>query len=140
MKRNGFTLIELLVVIGIIGVLTGLATFNFQQARQRTRDVQRKNDLKQLQQALELYKNDQNPQHYPQVETYLELRSEISNYVKKWPNDPKEVSQPGTWTNYTYESPEGLRFVLNACLENGGDADGVGVCNTTGVIYQLTQP
>jgi len=32
-KKKVFTLIELLVVISIIGVLSGMAAFNFQQAR-----------------------------------------------------------------------------------------------------------
>jgi len=56
--RRGFTLIELLVVIAIIGTLTSLLVVNYQNARERARDAQRKGDFRSLQQALRLYYND----------------------------------------------------------------------------------
>ena len=56
MKQKGFTLIELLVTMGIIAVLTGMAVFNFNQSRERARDVQRKSDLGQLVKALSYIK------------------------------------------------------------------------------------
>ena len=58
MKQKGFTLFELLVVIAIIGVLTSLLVVNYQSARERARDAQRKSDFRGLQQALRLYYND----------------------------------------------------------------------------------
>ncbi len=61
--RHGFTLIEVLVVIFIIGVLVSLITANILGARQRAEDVQRKNDLQQMQKALRLFYNDF--QRYP---------------------------------------------------------------------------
>ena len=57
-KQFGFTLIELLVVIAIIGTLTSLLVVNYQNARERARDAQRKGDFRALQQALRLYYND----------------------------------------------------------------------------------
>ena len=65
MSKKGFTLIELLIVISILGILAGLVAVNFNQARRRARDVARKSDLKQIQKAMELYKDDQTPQTYP---------------------------------------------------------------------------
>ena len=62
-KNLGFTLVELLVVIAIIAVLAALIVFNLSGARERTRDVQRKNDLAQMKKALRLYYNDY--QSYP---------------------------------------------------------------------------
>ncbi len=51
----GFTLIELLVVIAIIGVLSSIVLASLNNARQKSRDVRRISDLKQIQLALELY-------------------------------------------------------------------------------------
>jgi general secretion pathway protein G len=59
MMKKGFTLIELLVVIAIIGMLSALLVPNFMGARERARDAQRKSDLKQIQKALEMYRQDQ---------------------------------------------------------------------------------
>ena len=63
MKNWGFTLVELLVVVAIIGVLTSLLVVNYQSARERARDAQRKSDFRSLKTALRLYYNDF--QEYP---------------------------------------------------------------------------
>jgi type II secretion system protein G len=56
--QKGFTLIELLVVISIIGILATLIMANLNEARARARDSRLKQDLNQLQTALQLYYND----------------------------------------------------------------------------------
>jgi prepilin-type N-terminal cleavage/methylation domain-containing protein len=53
--RGGFTLIELLVVISIIGMLVVFLLYNFNDARLRARDAQRKSDLRQIKTGLALY-------------------------------------------------------------------------------------
>lgn len=54
---KGFTLIELLVVMSIISALTALTIVGFLPAQKQARDTQRKSDLKQYQNALELSAN-----------------------------------------------------------------------------------
>ena len=53
---RGFTLIEILVVIGIIGLLTAIMTVSFSEVRKQSRDKSRMVGLKQLELALELYR------------------------------------------------------------------------------------
>lgn len=158
-KRNGFTLIELLVAMGIIAVLTALATFNFNQSRVRARDLQRKNDLSQLQKALELYKND----HYlyplaDMQDTLQGLPTKAVQYTKVTFNDPK--SSPD-WSNYEYlPLLNGKNYLLMTCLENTADqtkSTDVNLCAnfkasvsdcscgpttspTLGVMYIVSQP
>ncbi|PIW97085.1 hypothetical protein COZ82_01485 [Candidatus Kaiserbacteria bacterium CG_4_8_14_3_um_filter_38_9] len=53
----GFTLIELLVVIAIIGILASTVLASLSSARSSARDASRVQAIKQLQNALELYRN-----------------------------------------------------------------------------------
>lgn len=147
-NNNGFTLIELLVVVGIIGILTGLVTVNLQGARERARDAQRKGNLDQIQKALELYKNDRDPQQYPDDSTW---KVDLVNgqYMKQVPTDPTH-DQVETWPDYTYQASiatDPLEYTLIACLENPGDSttdENQGGTNnavcTSGHSYTLTNP
>jgi prepilin-type N-terminal cleavage/methylation domain-containing protein len=58
MQKKGFTLIELLVVIAIIGLLATLSVISFSNSSAKARDTKRKQDLRSIQKALELYYND----------------------------------------------------------------------------------
>lgn len=66
--QKGFTLIELLIVIAIIGILSGFAMVSVQGNLQKARNAQRRNDLKQIQTALQAYYNDHG--QYPVVGTW----------------------------------------------------------------------
>lgn len=118
-KSGGFTLIELLVVIAIIGVLTALIMANFVGIRQRARDGQRKADMRQIQQALELYRSDVGA--YPTqgsfscTGTETSLKSGRATYLQKVPCDPLDNT-----TDYKYES-DGSTYSLFGCLENEKD-------------------
>lgn len=153
-RDSGFTLIELLVAMGIVAVLTGLAVFNFNQSRVRARDIQRKNDLSQLQRALELYRND-NKGNYPAQDNF-QTTLLSSGYTKVTFKDPRESE----WQAYKYKPAGDLKtYYLMTCLENTTDktkTTDTSICGlfkdpaactcgkteiaTTGVMYTLSQP
>jgi prepilin-type N-terminal cleavage/methylation domain-containing protein len=68
MKHNnkGFTLIELLVVISIIGILSSIILASLGTARAKARDAARFQAVHEMQNALELFKSDNNGQ-YPGI-------------------------------------------------------------------------
>lgn len=76
-KRNGFTLVELLVVMAILGVLTTLIAGGYRSAQMRGRDAQRKGDLKEIANSLELYYAD-----------YGEYPNQISGLIAACPYNP----------------------------------------------------
>lgn len=138
-KSKGFTLVELLIVVAIIAILTGMLTVNLADARERARDAQRKADLKQIQNAFELYKNDQNPQAYPTTENWKTALT-AGNFMKKIPTDPTH-DQVASWPDISYTRNDVLDYDLVVCLENAADSDrdDVNVC-TSGYSYTLTEP
>ncbi len=56
-SRAGFTLTEIIVVVGIIAVLVTVTYSNFNESTAQARDAQRQADLRNMQNAIELYKN-----------------------------------------------------------------------------------
>lgn len=65
MNKKGFTMIELLVVIAIIGLLSTLGIVALGNARMKSRDSTRVNDINHIQTVLEMYYSDMNA--YPPV-------------------------------------------------------------------------
>ena len=55
---NGFALIELLVVVVILGIIATVTIYSFNSAQAISRDDMRKNDLKKIAAALQLYYSD----------------------------------------------------------------------------------
>jgi general secretion pathway protein G len=139
--KKGFTLIELLVVIAIIGSLSALFLPNFMAARERARDSQRKSDLRQIQKALEMYKQDQVSPSFP-ASVACGTSTCFPNSGSQWisgtgtiymnivPKDPNRTTNSGY---YFYSVGSGLTYTLCACLENKADpgATGTGDCDAT---------
>lgn len=127
-KLPGFTLIELLVAIGIMGIIatTLLLTVNPFGQIQKSRDAIRKSDLKQIQNALELYYQDNNG--YPPANGVPFNGSWVSGtttYMSKVPNDPD------TSKSYFY-APDSGGYRLYASLDRISDPQ---ICNPGGASH-----
>ncbi|MEN6451322.1 MAG: DUF1559 domain-containing protein [Thermoguttaceae bacterium] len=87
-RAAGFTLVELLVVITIIGILIALLLPAVQAAREAARQLQCKNNLKQI--ALGCLNHEQQQGFYPS-----------NGWSARWVGDPDrgfDRRQPGGWT------------------------------------------
>lgn len=151
-NRWGFTLIELLVVIAVIAMVIVVILPNFMGVRQRARDTARKSDLVQMQKAIELYKQDQNPQKYPTTgafdtgmcNTCWSSGADCTGnvYIRKVPCDPGGNSQ----NPYIYERNEtdDLSYTLSSCLENIVDSERdptpIPACGSPGTSYTVHEP
>ncbi len=108
--KRGFTLIELLVVISIIGLLSSIVLASLQDARAKGRDAKRLSDMRQIQNALELYRSQNNT--YPTTSIVIvgnttdpTFKNLLLPHIKTLPIDPKstDTQNPTTNTNtYNY--------------------------------------
>lgn len=118
---RGFTLVELLVVMSIIGVLASLGVGSYMNAQLRGRDAQRKSDLKQISNALEIYYSDHGT--YPNANLIVAgsvFTDGKTVYFKEIPDDPSPS------LNYVYrvvDSPTNKKYQLFTYLENTKDQD-----------------
>lgn len=139
--KRGFTLIELLVAISIIAILSAVGMVAYSTAQRSARDSKRKQDLKSISIALQLYY--QKNREYPYNAAYAWWKSTntttsswipglTSEYIGIVPNDP--ISNGGTpWTNtygYVYIAnddpvygcpPAGQWYTMMALLEGSND-------------------
>lgn len=144
-----FTLIELLVVITIIGILLSVATVSWTNAQEKSRDSKRKSGLKSVQQALELYFQDNGtypPSNggkivCPNPPTPTDIvwggnftctAPTAATYINPLPKDPRggtTGTTPIITHDYYYTTgaatPTGefLTYILSAGLENDNDAE-----------------
>jgi type II secretion system protein G len=135
--KKGFTLIELLIVIAIIGLLATLAIVSLTTAQRKARDARRVADIKQLQNAVEVYYSE--IAQYPltaatstlnsgttvdTVSTWTDFGSTsvIGGYITNVPIDPTNNSTTGYI--YTYgANAAGTEYFLSAKLEDTASAN-----------------
>ena len=131
MKKNlkGFTLIELLVVISLIGLLAALALVSYTGTQKQARDVQRKSDLRQYQNASEIAAGKTNGIYVSRtngngVGASTTLCTDLS--LSSCPTDPRQEKDASFV--YLYQSDgtgngniDATRYVLWGKLENTTD-------------------
>ena len=114
--KKGFTLIELLIVIAIIGLLATLAIVSLTTAQRKARDTKRIADIKQLQNAVELYYSE--TAAYPVIavgNTWATFGTLIASYITNVPIDPDNT---GT-SVYTYAPNDDVtEYFIGAVLED----------------------
>ena len=154
--RKGFTLVELLVVMAIMAILATLIVGGFRSSQARGRDAQRKSDLKQVANALEIFFSDYG-KYPPASGTQVAacsynpgtgagtacvwgsgtLTDSKTTYMRTLSKDPVSAQ------NYVYRvSTNQSQFQLFAYLENpedknciGGDCANPGITVTCGGTY-----
>lgn len=131
MKNEGFTLIEIMVIIVILGLLSSgiFMVINPLKQISKARDMQRKEDIKQLQLAIETYRLEKgkypaviasgNPNAPHACITSTSVPSLTSEYLRTIPKDP----QNGTscpcylYTSYTTITDQNV-YALFALIED----------------------
>lgn len=125
-KRNGFTLVELLVVIAIMSILTIIAVSQFQSAKRKSRDVQRKGDISAVSKALLMYYTDYG--YFPESENGqikgaswgTTFSDNGYDYLKEM---PRENYSDIPFCYITDAGTEPSKFGLFSILENSEDMD-----------------
>lgn len=152
-------MLELLIAVSIIAIISAVGFSTFSQSQMRGRDAKRKQDLRSIAVALELYY--QKNGHYPcsssfitsvplgwwitndaSISTSCASGSSLpftSNYISKLPIDPlKNVGEPrGGSFGYEYWAGNdgascvaGQYYLLAALLENSNDPETIGKAGT----------
>ena len=143
--KKGFTLLELLVVISIIGILSALLLANFNAARERARDTQRKGDIRNMQTALGVYYSDYGG--FPTSGTGANVGKIIGcsppatptlcNWGSSWIPETGKIlmstlpKDPLSTQTYYYTQTNLDTYTLQACLENKSDDKAVYDVNAT---------
>lgn len=127
-RKKGFTLVELLIVIAILSILSTLGVTNFQTARIKARDLNRKSDLASIAKSLEAYVNDH--RSYPTSDTSFRIKCKTDGSICDWGAEFSDTtgtvyiiklpSDPGQYS-YRYYST-GTSYTLHARLENNQDS------------------
>lgn len=137
-RSRGFTLIELLVAISIIAILATVGIISYSKAQSTGRDAKRKQDLRSISVALELYRQTNGA--YPAATSQAWANGRLisskgttwitgmdNKYIATLPSEPKgsDADPLSAATNYGYiywSGPVSANPPTNGCPNspNGG--------------------
>jgi len=136
-SQAGFTFIEMLTVTVLIAVMVSIAVVSYINASKSTRDARRKQDLSQMQFALEAYKQTHGefPDSgvgcgswaYPGCSSSGDwIIGMAPEYIVTLPRDPKQngganMADPLQFS-YRYQKISDTQYYLTAKLENTTDS------------------
>ncbi len=142
--KSGFTLIEILIVVAIIAILASVVLVGLGPVQQSGRDARRLSDIRQVQNALELFYNKCG--YYPGTisggacstnapASWANLGATLSGGglgVSSIPSDPSSNRTYG----YAYNAGN-TAYVLGTALENANNSvfNGYTAPNTTGYTW-----
>jgi prepilin-type N-terminal cleavage/methylation domain-containing protein len=138
-KQRGFTIIEVVIALSLIAVFITLPVFAYSSYLQKARDIQRKNDIQQLESALVQYKTQKG--EYPASLDMLVA----AQYIPSIPFDPlfSALNIESDVYGYRYEVRSDLQaFTLIAALEertSGGEIQYV-VATSAGISVPVGTP
>lgn len=127
MKRlnAGFTLAEIIVSVSIIAILASILYANLNQGGAQSRDAKRQADLRALQSAIELYKNDNG--RYP----------EGCNGALAWSGHAPTYACSGGGQYIVDLAPKYIKTLPVDPKLNGNDSGYVYTVNADGTVYKL---
>ena len=129
-SKRGFTLIEILIVVAIIGLLASVVLVGLGSFRTRGRDARRIADLRETQNALELYYTKN--QRYPALgggDSWAGMTNSLVNAGIGISNISNDPLYPARTYHYGI-AQDGQSYVLSVALEDNSnpalkdDADG----------------
>lgn len=121
-KQKGFTLIEVLIVVAIIGLLASIVLVGLGSFRARGRDARRVADLRQTQNALELYYTKNSA--YPTSASWSALEAALVGAgigVSKLSNDPLGATRSYVYAAGPVQGPGPQSYMLRAQLEDASN-------------------
>jgi len=119
LKERGFTILELLIVVAVIGILSAGILALTGDTKTKSRDNRRAEDMRQIQNALNIYFTDNNRFPVEPDPVTVTGSDDFSNAlvsegtIDTVPTDPLHPKK-----TYTYESSaSGADYTLRFCLE-----------------------
>lgn len=124
----GFTLIEMLVVVAIFAILASLVLARVTSAKANARDAKRVESIRQLENALDLYKNSNNSYPVCNPEVVINGASDClsaflisAGAMSRTPVDPtgEGIGTCGQVDSfvYCYQSADGISYAIRYHLE-----------------------